>query len=54
MISRHYAPPAVGGNHGDSGGPLAATDSEPRQARKGATVTIASGAGVWLPGLPPY
>ena len=29
-------------------GPLATIDCEPRQARKGATVTIDLGAGVWL------
>ena len=29
-------------------GPLATTDCEPRQARKGATVAVDSGAGVWL------
>ncbi len=35
-------------------GPLATIDCEPRQARKGAAVTIDAGAGVWLLGLPPY
>ncbi len=29
-------------------GPLATISCEPRQARKGATVTVDSGAGVWL------
>ncbi len=29
-------------------GPLATMSCEPRQARKGATVTVISGAGVWL------
>ena len=29
-------------------GPLATISCEPRQARKGATVTVTSGAGVWL------
>jgi len=29
-------------------GPLATLDREPRQARKGATVTVDAGAGVWL------
>ncbi len=29
-------------------GPLAAIDCEPRQARKGATVAVDSGAEVWL------
>jgi len=29
-------------------GPPATTSREPRQARKGATVTVNSGAGVWL------
>ena len=38
---------------GDPGGPLAAIGSEPRQARKGATVITNSCAGVWLSGLPP-
>ena len=45
--------PVQGGLYGDSGGPPAATGNKPRQARKGATVVTASGAGVWLPGLPP-
>ena len=45
--------PVNGGHYGDSGGPPAATGSKPRQARKGATVVTESGAGVWLPGLPP-
>ena len=34
-------------------GPLAAINCEPRQARKGATVTMDSGAEVRLGGLPP-
>ena len=34
-------------------GPLAAINCELRQARKGATVTVDSGAEVWLGGLPP-
>ena len=38
---------------GGSIGPLATIDCEPRQARKGAAVTIDSGAGVWLLELPP-
>ena len=46
--------PTAGGHRGDSGGPLAAIGSEPRQARKGATVVTDSGAGVWLLGSPPY
>ena len=29
-------------------GPLATIHCEPRQARKGATVAVDSGAGVWL------
>jgi hypothetical protein len=29
-------------------GPLATTDCEPRQARKGAAAAVDSGAGVWL------
>ena len=45
--------PVQGGLYGDSGGPPAATGNKPRQARKGATVVTESGAGVWLPGLPP-
>jgi len=40
-------------NDGGSIGPLATIDCEPRQARKGAAVTIDSGAGVWLLELPP-
>ena len=40
-------------NDGGSIGPLATINCEPRQARKGAAVTIDSGAGVWLLGLPP-
>ena len=38
---------------GDPGGPLAMIGSEPRQARKGATVVTESCAEVWLSGLPP-
>ena len=34
-------------------GPLAAIDCEPRQARKGAAVTIDASAEVWLIKLPP-
>ena len=34
-------------------GPLAAICCELRQARKGATVAVISGAMVWLDGLPP-
>ena len=40
-------------NNGGPIGPLATIDCEPRQARKGAAVTIDSSAGVWLLGLPP-
>ena len=40
-------------NDGGSIGPLATIDCEPRQARKGAAVTIDSGAEVWLLELPP-
>lgn len=40
-------------NYGGSIGPLATIDCEPRQARKGAAVTIDSGAEVWLLELPP-
>ena len=39
---------------GGSDGPLAAIDSELRQARKGATVVIDSGAEVRLSGAPPF
>ena len=35
-------------------GPPATIGCEPRQARKGAAVTIDSGAGVWLLGPPPF
>ena len=45
--------PVLNGAYGGSDGPLAAIDSEPRQARKGATVVIDSGAGVWLFESPP-
>ena len=38
---------------GGPGGPLAMIGSEPRQARKGATVVTDSCAGVWLSGSPP-
>jgi hypothetical protein len=40
-------------NYGGSIGPHATIDCEPRQARKGAAVTIDSGAEVWLLELPP-
>lgn len=40
-------------NYGGLIGPLATIDREPRQARKGAAVTIDSGAEVWLLGPPP-
>ncbi len=40
-------------NDGGSIGPLATIDCEPRQARKGAAVTVDAGAGVWLLELPP-
>lgn len=40
-------------NDGGPAGPLATIDCEPRQARKGAAVTVDSSAGVWLSGLPP-
>ncbi|EED36278.1 DNA polymerase III, gamma and tau subunit [Luminiphilus syltensis NOR5-1B] len=53
-ISTHYAPSAFAGRNGGPDGPLAAIGSEPRQARKGATVITDSGAGVWLSGLPPF
>ena len=39
-----------GGRCGGPGGPLAMPGSEPRQARKGATVTADACAGVWLSG----
>jgi len=52
-ISRHFAALLKGKGHGGSNGPLAAIDSEPRQARKGATVVIDSGAEVWLFESPP-
>ncbi len=47
---RHSTPRRDGG----SVGPLALLDREPRQARKGATVAIDAGAGVWLAGPPPF
>jgi len=53
-ISRHFATLPSGKRYGGSNGPLAAIGSEPRQARKGATVVIKSGAEVWLFESPPY
>ena len=53
-ISRHFATLPTGKRYGGSNGPLAAIGSEPRQARKGATVVTDSGAGVWLSESPPY
>ena len=50
---RHFKPLSSDKVTGDSDGPLAAIDSEPRQARKGATVVIDSGAEVWLFESPP-
>jgi len=50
---RHFSTLSTGKLTGDSDGPLAAIDSEPRQARKGATVVIDSGAEVWLSESPP-
>jgi len=44
-ISRHFATLLGSRRYGGSNGPLAAIDSEPRQARKGATVVIDSGVG---------
>jgi hypothetical protein len=54
VFHAQYAPSALRRRcYGDPGGPLAMIDSEPRQARKGATVIIDSCAGVWLSGSPP-
>ena len=50
---RHFTALSSDKVTGDSDGPLAAIDSEPRQARKGATVVIDSGAEVWLFESPP-
>ena len=50
---RHFTALSSDKVTGDSDGPLATIDSEPRQARKGATVVIDSGAEVWLFESPP-
>ena len=53
LLWPHFAVLPESKRHGGSDGPLAAIDNKPRQARKGATVVIDSGAEVWLFGSPP-
>ena len=53
LLWPHFAVLPESKRHGGSDGPLAAIDSKPRQARKGATVVIDSGAEVWLFESPP-